>query len=199
MCSRQEKPWQNYPQRLFQEQRVFKIPISRACQSQRGSARTEQTSVPLSVCRLMQVNPCTRAVATALAGLVSLRWDRRASLTLLAQELRWLSSDSLPTNTESRPTQTKQFLRTVTRRRRVTCSISKRCALLLGQGYSLTRPAELLIPTKHASYLLLCSHTNDQRIPPLSISCQRASLWSVWGTSRSIRDTASSSPMPSSR
>lgn len=118
------------------------MPISRACQSQRGSARTEQTSVPLSVCWLMQVNPRTSAVATALGGLVSLRWDRRALLTLLAQELRWLSSDSLPTNTESRPTQTKQLLRTVTRQRRVTCLIWKRCALLLGQGYSLTRPAE---------------------------------------------------------
>lgn len=118
------------------------MPISRACQSHRGSGRTEQTSVPLSVCRLMQVNPCTRAVATALGGLVSLRWDRRASLTLLAQELRWLSSDSLPTSTESRPTQTKQLLRTVTRRRGVTCFISKRCAACKGRGCSLSGPAK---------------------------------------------------------
>lgn len=73
-----------------------------------------KTSVPLSVYRLMQVNPCTRALALALGGLVSLRWDRRAWLTLLAQELRWLSSDSLPTSTELGPTQTRQLLSTVT-------------------------------------------------------------------------------------
>lgn len=60
----------------------------------------------------------------ALKGLVSLRWDRRSSLTLLTQELRWLSSDSLPTSTEWRATQSKQLFKTVTKmgvRRDVPC------------------------------------------------------------------------------
>lgn len=127
MFAEQENPLQNYPRETFLRGKVFKI--SCGCQSLHGSGRTQHTSVPLSVCWLMQVNPCTRAVATALRGLVSLRWDRRASVTLLARELRWLSSDSLPTSTESRPAQTKQLLRTVTRQRRDTCFILRRCAL----------------------------------------------------------------------
>lgn len=72
MLAEQEKPFYNYPREtFFEEAKVFKI--SCACQSLHGSGRTEHTSVPLSVCWLMQVNPCTRAVATALRGLVSLR------------------------------------------------------------------------------------------------------------------------------
>lgn len=98
------------------------------------------TSVPLSVCRLMQVNPCTRALAPALGGLVSLRWDRRAWLTLLAQELRWLSSDGLPTSTESGPMQTRQLLSTVTwQMGHVVCF--KEFCTILGQSAGFQEPA----------------------------------------------------------
>lgn len=62
-----------YPSETILKVSVFKMLISRACQSRRGSGRTTQTSVPLSFCWLMQVNPCTRAMAMALGGLVSLR------------------------------------------------------------------------------------------------------------------------------
>lgn len=69
--SKEESSNKVVPERLFQEAECCKIGC--ACQSHRGCGRTEQTSVPLSVCWLMQVNPCTSAVATALGGLVSLR------------------------------------------------------------------------------------------------------------------------------